>query len=41
VIERTPRQGWYEEELFARFAITATAGNLAVIGWTGQERATR
>jgi len=41
VIERTPTQGWYEEELFARFAVTATAGNLDVIGWAGQERATR
>jgi hypothetical protein len=41
VIERTPGQGWYEEELFARFTVTATAGNLDVIGWTGQERATR
>ena len=41
VVERTPIEGWYEEELFARFAITATAGSLDIIGWVGQERATR
>lgn len=40
VIERTPRHRWYAEELFARFAVTGTAGDLGVIGWTREERAT-
>jgi hypothetical protein len=28
VIERTQREGWYAEELFARFAVLSTAGTL-------------
>jgi len=35
VIERTPRQRWYAEELYARFTVTNTAGDLGVIGWNG------
>ncbi|GAA2034790.1 monooxygenase [Pseudokineococcus marinus] len=28
VVERTPREGWYAEELFARFAVTSLEGTL-------------
>lgn len=31
---RTPTERWFAEELFARFAVLDTAGDLAVIGWT-------
>jgi hypothetical protein len=31
---RTPRERWFAEELFARFAVLDTVGDLAVIGWT-------
>jgi hypothetical protein len=38
VIERTSTTGWYAEELFARFAVTAVVGDPAVVGWTGVEK---
>jgi hypothetical protein len=28
VIERTQREGWYAEELFARFAVRSTSGTV-------------
>jgi len=28
VIERTNREGWYAEELFARFGVLSTSGTL-------------
>ncbi|MGE5829773.1 MAG: monooxygenase [Micromonosporaceae bacterium] len=34
VMTRTPTERWFAEELFARFAVLDTAGDLAVIGWT-------
>ena len=37
MIDRTPAQRWYAEELFARFAVLAVAGDRDVIGWTGDE----
>ena len=33
VIDRTPAEGWYAEELFARFAVLAVTGDRDVIGW--------
>ena len=40
VIERTPEQRWYAEELFARFAVLDIAGDREVIGWfDGEDRA--
>jgi hypothetical protein len=35
VIDRTPAQRWYAEELFARFAVLSVVGDRDVIGWTG------
>ncbi|HEX6870301.1 MAG TPA: monooxygenase, partial [Micromonosporaceae bacterium] len=32
-IERTPAQGWYAEELFARFAVLDVTGDRSLIGW--------
>jgi hypothetical protein len=34
VVERTPRQQWYAEELFARFHVLDIEGDREVIGWT-------
>lgn len=34
VVERTPRQRWYAEELFARFHVLDIEGDRGVIGWT-------
>jgi hypothetical protein len=34
VMTRTPSARWFAEELFARFAVLDTAGDLDVIGWT-------
>ncbi|WP_432995710.1 monooxygenase [Dactylosporangium sp. CA-233914] len=33
VVERTPAQGWYAEELFARFRVLGIDGDREVIGW--------
>jgi hypothetical protein len=33
VIERTPVDRWYAEELFARFTVLAIEGDRAVLGW--------
>jgi hypothetical protein len=33
VIEATPAQRWYAEELFARFAVVRVSGDRDVIGW--------
>jgi hypothetical protein len=33
VVERTPREGWYAEELFARFTVLDIEGDRGVIGW--------
>jgi hypothetical protein len=34
VIGRTPTEGWYAEELFARFAVVRVLGDRDVIGWS-------
>jgi hypothetical protein len=34
VIDRSPTELWYAEELFARFAVVRVSGNRNVIGWT-------
>ncbi|MFI6231826.1 monooxygenase [Micromonospora echinospora] len=36
-ITRTPTEGWYAEELFARFEVRAVVGDRAVLGWTGDD----
>ncbi|MET7422865.1 monooxygenase [Dactylosporangium sp. NPDC005555] len=33
VVDRTAREGWYAEELFARFRVLDVAGDREVIGW--------
>lgn len=33
-ITRTPTEGWYAEELFARFAVLDVSGDRAVLGWS-------
>ncbi|HEX6499328.1 MAG TPA: monooxygenase [Micromonosporaceae bacterium] len=40
-IERTDSLGWYDEELFARFAILDVTGDRTVIGWRDGEAPTR
>ncbi|MEU7620120.1 monooxygenase [Micromonospora rifamycinica] len=32
-ITRTPTEGWYAEELFARFEVRAVVGDRSVLGW--------
>ncbi|MEU6076889.1 monooxygenase [Micromonospora sp. NPDC047074] len=32
-ITRTPTEGWYAEELFARFEVRGVVGDRAVLGW--------
>ncbi|WP_091463360.1 monooxygenase [Micromonospora inyonensis] len=39
-IARTPTEGWYAEELFARFEVRAVTGARAVLGWTGDDTET-
>lgn len=36
-IRRTPTEGWYAEELFARFEVRAVVGDRTVLGWTGDD----
>jgi hypothetical protein len=36
VIARTPADGWYAEELFARFAVHGIAGDRKVLGWINE-----
>jgi hypothetical protein len=38
VIARTPTDGWYAEELFARFAVRGISGDKSVLGWLDQGR---
>jgi hypothetical protein len=33
VVRRSPTEGWYAEELFARFAVVRVSGDRDVIGW--------
>jgi len=33
-IMRTPTEGWYAEELFARFEVRDVVGDRTVLGWT-------
>jgi hypothetical protein len=37
VIDRTPLDRWYAEELFARFAVRDIVGDRAVLGWVEEE----
>jgi hypothetical protein len=37
VIARTPTDGWYAEELFARFAVQEIAGDRTVLGWINEK----
>jgi hypothetical protein len=37
VIARTPTDGWYAEELFARFAVHEIAGDRTVLGWINEK----
>lgn len=37
VIARTPTDGWYAEELFARFAVRDLTGDRTVLGWIDEE----
>jgi hypothetical protein len=37
VIARTATDGWYAEELFARFAVRDVSGDRSVLGWTERE----
>jgi hypothetical protein len=36
-ITRTPAEGWYAEELFARFAVRDVVGDRTVLGWTVED----
>ena len=38
VVDRTPVDRWYAEDLFARFAVRDIAGDRAVLGWVGPGR---
>ena len=39
VIDRTPVDRWYAEDLFARFAVRDIVGDRSVLGWAGHEPA--
>jgi hypothetical protein len=41
VIERTPADRWYAEDLFARFAVLDVSGDRDVLGWREGGRADR
>jgi hypothetical protein len=41
VIDRTPVDRWYAEDLFARFAVRDITGDKAVLGWAAEEIAPR
>jgi hypothetical protein len=41
VIERTPVDQWYAEDLFARFAVRGIQGDRSVLGWREEGRAER
>jgi hypothetical protein len=41
VVDRTPVDRWYAEDLFARFAVRDIVGDHAVLGWVAEENATR
>ncbi|MEV0003803.1 monooxygenase [Micromonospora sp. NPDC050980] len=36
-ITRTPTEGWYAEELFARFAVADVVGDRTVLGWVAAD----
>ncbi|MER7890955.1 monooxygenase [Micromonospora sp. NPDC094482] len=36
-ITRTPTEGWYAEELFARFEVRGVVGDRAVLGWVDED----
>jgi hypothetical protein len=36
-IMRTPTEGWYAEELFARFEVRAVRGDRSVLDWAGHD----
>ncbi|GLY93434.1 monooxygenase [Actinoplanes sp. NBRC 103695] len=37
VIDRTPTDNWYAEDLFARFAVRDITGDRSVLGWMDEE----
>ena len=41
VVDRTPVDRWYAEDLFARFAVRDIVGDHAVLGWLPEGNATR
>ncbi|GAA0803426.1 monooxygenase [Spirilliplanes yamanashiensis] len=41
VVERTPADRWYAEELFARFAVRDISGDRAVLGWQDEKENAR
>ncbi|MFG1608205.1 monooxygenase [Actinoplanes sp. NPDC049265] len=38
VIDRTPTDKWYAEDLFARFAVRDVTGDRAVLGWITEQK---
>jgi hypothetical protein len=41
VIARTPKDNWYAEDLFARFAVLDITGDRSVLGWVERGRSER